>query len=119
MSSSPAPSSLVPQVNGGRIQVYVRDMDVPLTADRADSGAYTLVSAKRRGRRTGRLCSARSTLPGAEPGAEVWPNTSISADGRYVVFRTTELESNLPDGASIDTPPDSSSFATCRARRPR
>ncbi len=31
-----------------------------------------------------------SEIPGGDPGAELWPNTSISADGRYVVFRTTE-----------------------------
>jgi hypothetical protein len=97
---------LVPQAPGGRIQVYVRDMDVSLTADRADSGAYTLVSAKSGGEEPAAYAPRSPALPGAEPGAEVWPNTSISADGRYVVFRTTELESNLPDRASIDTPPE-------------
>ena len=97
---------LVPQAQGGRIQVYVRDMDVPLTADRADSGAYTLVSAENGSEEPAAYAPRSTALPGAEPGAEVWPNTSISANGRYVVFRTTELESNLPGGASIDTPPE-------------
>ncbi len=37
---------LAPQDNNENIDVYVRDMDVPLTADRKSSGAYTLVSAR-------------------------------------------------------------------------
>jgi Tol biopolymer transport system component len=96
---------VVPQVPAGRVQVYARDMDVPLTADREDSGAYTLVSAKSGGEEPASYASRNPPLNGAEPGAEVWPNTSISADGRYVVFRTTELDSNLPDHAAVDTPP--------------
>ncbi len=96
---------LVPQAPAGRVQVYVRDMDVPLTADRPDSGAYTLVSARDRGEEPATYASRNPPLAGAEPGAEVWPNTSISANGRYVVFRTTELDSNLPDHAAVDTPP--------------
>ncbi len=40
---------LVSQDNNENIDVYVRDMDVPLTANRKDSGAYTLVSAKNGG----------------------------------------------------------------------
>lgn len=96
---------LVPQDTNENVDVYVRDMDVPLTAGRSDSGAYKLVSAKDGGEEPAEYAPRNPPLEGAEPGAEVWPNTSISADGRYVVFRTTELESNLPDHALVDTPP--------------
>ena len=96
---------LVPQAPGGRVQVYVRDMDAPLTADRKSSSAYRLVSALNGGEEPASYAPRESPLVGAEPGSEVWPNTSISADGRYVVFRTTEIESNLPDHPAVDTPP--------------
>jgi Tol biopolymer transport system component len=96
---------LVPQDDNENVDVYVRDMDVPLTSDRRASGAYTLVSARDGGEQPASYAQRNPPLKGAEPGAEVWPNTSISADGRYVLFRTTELESNLPDHAVIDTPP--------------
>ncbi|HEV7938813.1 MAG TPA: hypothetical protein VGP18_12435 [Solirubrobacteraceae bacterium] len=96
---------LVPQDGNENVDVYVRDMDVPLAADRKDSGAYTLVSAKDGGEEAATYAPRNPPLPGDTPGAEVWPNTSISADGRYVVFRTTELESNLPDHSAVDTPP--------------
>jgi Tol biopolymer transport system component len=87
------------------VDVYERDMSVPLTADRKSSGAYTLVSAKDGGDEPASYAPRTPPLPGANPGSEVWPNTSISADGRYVVFRTTELESNLPDHPALDTKP--------------
>jgi Tol biopolymer transport system component len=96
---------LVPQDNNENVDVYVRDMDVPLTGDRKTSGAYTLVSARDGGDEPATYAPRNPPLKGEEPGSEVWPNTSISADGRYVVFRTTELESNLPDHSTVDTPP--------------
>ena len=48
-SPSPPRQQLVPQDTNENVDVYVRDMDVPLTADRTQSGAYTLVSAKNGG----------------------------------------------------------------------
>ncbi len=102
---------LVPQDTNENIDVYVRDMDVPLTADRKDSGAYTLVSAKSGGEEPATYTAPSPALPGENPGAEVWPGTAISADGRYVVFRTTELgasglpKSNLPGQSGVETPP--------------
>jgi Tol biopolymer transport system component len=96
---------LAPQDNNENVDIYVRDMDVPLSASRKDSGAYTLVSAKSGGEEVAAYAPRNPPLPGDTPGAEVWPNTSISADGRDVVFRTTELESDLPDHPTIDTPP--------------
>ena len=102
---------LVPQDTNENIDVYVRDMDVPLTVDRKDSGAYTLVSAKSGGEEPATYTSPSPALPGENPGAEVWPGTAISADGRYVVFRTTELgaselpKSDLPGQSGVETPP--------------
>lgn len=96
---------LVTQDHNENVDAYVRNMDIPLTPSRPDSGAYTLVSARTGGDEPATYASRNPPLKGAEPGAEVWPNTSISANGRYVVFRTTELESNLPDHATVDTPP--------------
>jgi Tol biopolymer transport system component len=96
---------LVPQDNNENVDVYVRDMEVPLSADRKDSGAYALVSARSGGEEPAAYSPRDPPLPGDNPGAEVWPNTSISGDGRDVVFRTTELESNLPDHSIVDTPP--------------
>jgi WD40 repeat protein len=97
---------LAPQDNNENVDVYERDMDVPLMRDRKDSGAYTLVSAKDGGDEPATYAPRQSPLRGAEPGAETWPNTSIGADGRYVVFRTTELASNLPDRAQVETGPE-------------
>jgi Tol biopolymer transport system component len=99
---------LVPQANGENVQVYVRDMEVPLTAERKNSGAYTLVSAENGSEQPAVYDNSLipTPVPGGDPGAEIWPNTSISASGRYVVFRTAELSSNLPDGGTAATPPD-------------
>jgi Tol biopolymer transport system component len=96
---------LVPQDKNENVDVYVRDMDTPLSADRAQSGAYMLVSAKDGGEQPAAYAPHVPALKGAEPGSEVWSNTSISADGRYVVFRTTEPISDLPDRPTVDTPP--------------
>jgi Tol biopolymer transport system component len=96
---------LVSQDTNENVDVYVRDMDVPLTADRKGSGAYALVSAKDGGEEPATYAPRNPPLPGANPGSEVWPNTSISADGRFVVFRTIELKSNLPDHSALDTEP--------------
>ena len=95
---------LVPQDDNENVDVYVRDMDVPLTTDRKDSGAYALVSAKNGGEEPATYAPRSPPLPGANPGADVWPNTSISANGRYVAFRTPETESDLPDHLAVNTP---------------
>jgi hypothetical protein len=92
---------LVPQDKNENVDVYVRDMDVAPGAP----GAYKLVSAVSGGEEPATYAPRPTPLPGDEPGSEVWPNTAISAEGRYVVFRTTELESNLPDHTAVNTPP--------------
>ncbi len=95
---------LVPQDTNENVDVYVRDMEVPPTPDRKDSGAYTLVSAKSGGDEPATYGASSQSFPGDQPGSEVWPNTAISADGNYVVFRTGEVTSDLPDGGSVIAP---------------
>lgn len=96
---------LVPADTNDNVDVYVRDMSVPLTANRELSGAYMLVSAKDGGDVPATYVTRNPPLPGANPGAEVWPHTAISGDGRTVVFRTPELASDLPDRTTTDSPP--------------
>jgi Tol biopolymer transport system component len=97
---------LVPQDTNPNSDVYVRDMDVPLRPARKDSGAYMLVSARDGGEEPAQYASAGPPQQGGEPGSEAWPHTSISADGRYVVFRTPELVSDLPNQPTTETPPE-------------
>jgi Tol biopolymer transport system component len=97
---------LVPQDDNDNVDVYVRDMAVPLTADRAGGGAYQLVSARDGGAEPAQYEPLDNPeLAGRKPGAEVTAGQAISADGRYVAFRTTDLASDLPARAAIDTPP--------------
>jgi Tol biopolymer transport system component len=97
---------LVSQDTNDNIDVYVRDMDVPLSADRKDSGAYKLVSALDGSEDPPAYdeSSVPTPIPGGDPGADLWPNTSISADGNYVLFRSAELRSSLPGGGALLTP---------------
>jgi Tol biopolymer transport system component/ribosomal protein L28 len=89
---------LVAQDSGENVQVYERDMEKAAGA----TGAYTLVSAKS-GSEEAAVFANKSATPGGNPGAELWPNTAISDDGRYVIFRTIGV-SDLPDRASAVTP---------------
>jgi WD40-like Beta Propeller Repeat len=88
------------------VEVYRRDMNVPLTPDRAASGAYVLVSAQN-GSEAAPVYdnSSISPLAGGDPGSEAWPDTAISANGEYVLFRSSELSSSLPEGSTATTPP--------------
>lgn len=91
------------------VDVYVRDMDVPLQPDRIASGAYTLVSARDGGSTPASYVHPTSdpvpVLSGQRnPGSEVWPGTAISGDGRFVAFRTVGWNSDLPSEATPDTP---------------
>jgi len=95
---------LVPQDTNENVDVYVRDMSVPLQADRAASGAYALVSALDATQRPPSYEPRDPPLPGRTPGANVWPGTAISADGRYVAFRTVEQRSDLAGTGPLGTP---------------
>jgi Tol biopolymer transport system component len=100
---------LVPHVNehNENVEVYRRDMDVSLSADRAGSGAYALVSAENGSEEPPVYeDSLIEPVPGGDPGSEVWPNAAISANGEYVLFRSAaELPSSLPEGSTPTTPP--------------
>jgi Tol biopolymer transport system component len=96
---------MVPRSQPGHtenVEVYERDMDVAP----GQAGAYTLVSAQNGSETPADYEDGLVTLPfpGGDPGAEVWPNTSVSANGQYVVFRSGELSSNLPDSPTPTTP---------------
>jgi hypothetical protein len=81
------------------VDVYVRDMDVPIGA----LGAFDLVSARDGGNVPASYGPPPSPFPGSEPGAEVSRGVAISADGSRVAFRT-EAPSDLPASASTDVP---------------
>ncbi|MGA9876996.1 MAG: hypothetical protein WBQ21_14430 [Solirubrobacteraceae bacterium] len=85
------------------VEVYERDMDkLPGQID-----AYTLVSAQNGSEEAPKYDDASiQEVPGGDPGAQLWPNTAISANGRYVLFRTVELKSSLPEGSMSETEPD-------------
>jgi len=91
---------LVPADTNGNIDVYVRDMTVPIRA----SGAFELVSAKSGGSVPATYAPRDPALPGRDPGSEVSRGASISADGAKVVFRTIEQASDLPAEAGTTTP---------------
>jgi Tol biopolymer transport system component len=99
---------LVPRDTNENVDVYVRDMDVPLQADREGSGAYTLVSAQNGSDEPPAYENSlvSQPIPGGNPGSEVWPNTAISANGGYVLFRVAELPSSLPEAATPTGPDD-------------
>ncbi|HEX4117021.1 MAG TPA: hypothetical protein VHY18_14225 [Solirubrobacteraceae bacterium] len=99
---------LVPQDENDNLDVYVRDMDMPLTVEPKDSGAFTLVSAQNDSEAPPVYddSSISTPIPGGDPGTQLWPNTSISANGRYVLFRSAEVPSSLPEGTIPTTEPN-------------
>jgi Tol biopolymer transport system component len=86
------------------VQVYERDMDKAPS----EAGAYALVSAQNGSEEPPVYedSSISTPIPGGDPGAQVWPNTATSANGRYVLFRSAEVPSSLPEGSTPTTPPD-------------
>lgn len=82
------------------VEVYERDME----RTPGQEGAYTLVSAQN-GNEEAPVYEDAQTISGGDPGAEVWPNTSISANGEYILFRT-ESPSSLSAGTTPSGPPD-------------
>jgi Tol biopolymer transport system component len=93
---------LVPQDTNDNVDVYVRDMERPS----GEAGSYSLVSARSHSEEPPIYDdSSISPIPGGDPGAQLWPNTAISANGRYVLFRSAEIPSSLPEGLMATTPP--------------
>jgi Tol biopolymer transport system component len=82
------------------VEVYERDMDIAPGLP----GAYTLVSAQNDSEEAPKYeDSSISEIPGGDPGVQLWPNTAMSAEGRYVLFRTEEVASSLPGGSTPTT----------------
>jgi hypothetical protein len=90
---------LVPADTNDNVDVYVRDMDIPIDTP----GAFDLVSARNGGDAPAGYGPAAVPFPGSEPGAEVSRGVAISADGSKVAFRT-DAPSDLPASASPDVP---------------
>jgi hypothetical protein len=85
------------------VQIYERDMnEAP-----SEVGAYKLVSAQNGSEEPPVYedSSISPPIPGGDPGVQLWPNTAISANGRYVLFRSAEVPSSLPAGSIPSTPP--------------
>jgi len=108
---------LTPADTNDNVDVYVRDLALPVGPDRAASGAYVLVSA-RDGSDVPATYAPRDTpLPGRNPGVDVTANVAISGDGSRVAFRTVELASDLPAQAAPDTPPGQAFVRDLPSRR--
>lgn len=82
------------------VDVYVRDMDVPVEM----ASAFDLVSAKDGSDVPAAYGPPGAPFPGGNPGADVTRGAAISLDGSKVVFRTTESASDLPGQAGLETP---------------
>ncbi len=94
-----AEPGLVAADTNDNVDVYVRDMAVPI----GSPGAYDLVSARDGGDVPASYGPPAVPFPGSEPGAEVSRGVAISADGGKVAFRT-EAPSDLPASVSADAP---------------
>ncbi len=90
---------MVPADTNDNVDVYVRDMALPIGAP----GAFDLVSARDGGDVPASYGPPAFPFPGSEPGAEVSRGVAISADGSRVAFRT-EAPSDLPASGSVDVP---------------
>lgn len=82
------------------VDVYVRDMALSAGAP----GAFDLISARDGGDVPASYGPPAVPFPGSEPGADVSRGVAISADGRRVAF-LTEVPSDLPARAGVETPP--------------
>ncbi len=91
---------LLPADGNDHVDVYVRDMTVPIGA----AGAFDLVSARDGGDVPAAYGPPPFPFPGSEPGADLSRGVSISADGQKVVFRT-DAPSDLPAASAADAPP--------------
>jgi hypothetical protein len=95
-----AEPGLVPADSNDNVDVYVRDMAVPI----GSPGAFDLVSARDGGDVPAAYGPPSAPFPGSEPGSDVSRGVAISADGQKVAFRT-DAPSDLPAGGSVDVPP--------------
>jgi hypothetical protein len=91
--------SLVPLDTNDNVDVYVRDMAIPI----AGPGAYDLVSARNGSDQPASYGVPSFPVPGSEPGTDLSRGVAISADGQKVVFRT-DAPSDLPASLTVDVP---------------
>ncbi len=123
-SPSPPTSSCVPADVNDAIDVYRRDMDIPLPAGGACTGAtpppcpFQLVSARDGGEEPASYEQVGVPVPGSNPGAEVSRGVSISADGQKSSFAPRHRRT-CHGAPSSTRPPASSSSATWRRSRRR
>lgn len=100
--------SLVPADENGNVDVYRRDMDAPLPAGGACTGAtpppcpYVLVSARDGGEQPAAYAAPGTPSTAGDPGASASRGVALSADGQRVAF-VTEAPSDLPAQASAET----------------
>ena len=98
---------LVAADGNDNIDVYVRDMDLPLppggSCGLVPPCAYRIASARDGGATPASYGTPANPFPGSNPGADVTRGVAISADGSRVVFRT-EAPSDLPAAAAADVP---------------
>jgi Tol biopolymer transport system component len=87
---------LVASDTNGNIDVYLRDMQ---------TGAYELISARDGGEVPATYATREPDLPGRNPGADVSPGVALSGDGDRVLFRSVDIDSDLPAAAAPTTPP--------------
>ena len=120
MSPSSTAQQLVPQDNNENIDVYVRDMDVPLTANRKDSGAFTLVSAQNDSEAPPVYAPRRSP---PRSWRRPWRRSLAEhGDQRQRPLRRISyhrIHSDLPEGCDSHDPANSYSCVTFRLRRRR
>jgi hypothetical protein len=90
---------LVPQDTNDNVDVYRRDME----KTPGEAGAYALVSAQNDSEEPPVYEASADPVAGGDPGTQLWPNTAISANGRYVLFRSVEVKSSLPGGSVTST----------------
>lgn len=90
---------LVPADVNDHIDVYVRDMGIPIGVP----GVFDLVSARDGGDAPASYGAPPFPIPGSEPGSEVSRGVAISADGQKVAFRT-DVATDLPSSAAVDVP---------------
>lgn len=88
---------LVAQDTNTNLDVYVRDMTVPIRS----AGAFDLVSARDGGDVPASYEPAATAREGGDLGSDVSPGTAISDDGQRVVFRSV-AKSDLPARAAAD-----------------
>jgi hypothetical protein len=98
---------LVPTDGNEYIDVYVRDMALPLppsgTCVIVSGCPYRLASARDNSEEPAHYGVPAFPFAGSNPGAEVSRGVAISANGQRVAFRT-EAPTDLPAGGAVDVP---------------